>query len=39
MICNLAEKEKLGHSLNLINVNLEILGQLVVGTEKEKTIK
>lgn len=38
MICNLAEKEKLGHSLNLINVDLEILGQLVVGTEKEKTL-
>ena len=38
MICNLAEKEELGHSLNLINVNLEILGQLVVRTEKEKTL-
>lgn len=37
MICNLAEKEKLGHSLNLINVNLEILGQLVVGM-KRKTL-
>lgn len=35
MTCNLAEKEELGHSLNL---NLEILGQLVVGTEKEKTL-
>ena len=38
MTCNLAEKEELGHSLNLRNVNLEILGQLVVGTEKEKTL-
>ena len=38
MTCNLAEKEELGHSLNLRNVNLVILGQLVVGTEKEKTL-
>lgn len=38
MICNLAEKEELGHSLNLRNVNLEILGQLAVRTETEKTL-
>lgn len=38
MICNPAEKEELGHSLNLRNVNLEILGQLAVRTETEKTL-
>ena len=27
-----------GHSLNLRNVNLEILGQLAVRTETEKTL-